>query len=121
MISIVICALCGAIYSSWTSQQSKESSLRELNNRLVEKVPCVYAVNDVPEGDIVNAEDVEERAVLFSKMPQDALTSRNLCIGRVCHHALFAGQIVSQHDFGTNCGAYPPIRSHRKSPAVSHK
>ncbi len=58
----------------------------------------VYAIKDIPEGYEISNEALEERELSYSKIPQDAITSASLALGRNAKYGIAAGQIVSQHD-----------------------
>jgi pilus assembly protein CpaB len=63
-----------------------------------QKGKVVYTIKDIPEGQTIPTEALEEREIEQSKIPQDALTSASLAAGRVAKYGIPTGQIVSQHD-----------------------
>ncbi len=65
---------------------------------LNQKVTIVYTVRNIPEGAVIEPEFLEEREVLASKAPVDAMTSASSVAGRVAKYPIGAGQIVSVRD-----------------------
>ncbi len=63
-----------------------------------QKGKVVYTIKDIPEGQAIPTEALEERDIEQSKIPQDAITSASLAAGRVAKFGMTSGQIVSQHD-----------------------
>jgi pilus assembly protein CpaB len=70
----------------------------ELESRMNQKGKVVYTVKDIPEGQTIPTEALEEREIETAKIPQDAITSASLAAGRVAKYGISSGQIVSQHD-----------------------
>jgi pilus assembly protein CpaB len=58
----------------------------------------VYALKDIPEGQTIMSDALEEKNISFGKIPADAITSAAMASGRACKHGIAQGQIVSQHD-----------------------
>ncbi|HEY9773853.1 MAG TPA: Flp pilus assembly protein CpaB [Planktothrix sp.] len=71
---------------------------QDLQNRLDAKQTVVYAVKDIPEGQMIPSEALEERKIEAGKAPQDALGSATLASGHVAKYGIGSGQIISQHD-----------------------
>ncbi len=59
---------------------------------------AVYAIHDIAEGQPIPGDALEEKEIQKSKIPEDAIASIGLAIGRLTKYGIFAGQIVSQHD-----------------------
>jgi len=62
------------------------------------KSTVVYASKDIPEGQTIPSEALEERQIETAKQPQDAIPSASMAAGRVSKYGIAQGQIVSQHD-----------------------
>lgn len=69
-----------------------------LTAQMSAKSTVVYAVKDIPEGQTIPSEALEERQIETNKQPQDAITSASLAAGRVSKYGISQGQLVSQHD-----------------------
>ncbi len=69
-----------------------------MTRQMSKKSTVVYAVKDIPEGQTIPSEALEERQIEASKQPQDALSTSTLAAGRVSKYGISTGQIVSQHD-----------------------
>ncbi len=82
------------------SEQTKtyEARKAELEQKANAKGKVVYTVKDIPEGQPIPSDALEEREIEQSKIPQDAITSASLATGRIAKYGILAGQIVSQHD-----------------------
>jgi hypothetical protein len=72
--------------------------VEEMKRKAALKTKVVYAAHEIAEGATMNANDLEEREMEFSKLPQDAMTSKALCVGRVCKNGTYHGAIISQRD-----------------------
>jgi len=70
----------------------------ELEAKMNQKGKVVYTVKDIPEGQTIPTDALEEREIEAAKIPQDAITSASLAAGRVAKYGISTGQIVSQHD-----------------------
>jgi pilus assembly protein CpaB len=79
-------------------EQSYIDKEHDLQTKLDAKTTVVYAVKDIPEGQQIPSEALEEHRVDTARAPQDALPSSSLASGRVAKYGIAAGQIVSQHD-----------------------
>lgn len=77
------------------AHQAEEATL---NARLNAKTTVVYAIKDIPEGQPIPSEAVEERSIPRDRAPMDALTTAALADGRVAKYSIPAGQIISSHD-----------------------
>lgn len=58
----------------------------------------VYATMDVPEGQTISTDALEEKEVPLDQIEPDATTSAALVAGVVCKYGLKKGQIVRQRD-----------------------
>ena len=82
-----------------TKQHDKyESESNRMASELNKKITVVYAVKDLPEGQTIPSDALEERSVEEKRVPQDALTSSSLVAGRVAKFGITASNIISQHD-----------------------
>lgn len=82
-------------------RQQEESYKRktdEMTAELSKKSTVVYAVRDIPEGQTIPSEALEERQIDAAKQPQDAVATAAMAAGRVAKYGISTGQIVSQHD-----------------------
>src|SRR3984885_13749733 len=75
-----------------TFQEKKQ----KLENKMNAKGKVVYTIKDIPEGQTIPTEALEEREIEQSKIPQDAITSSSLAAGRVAKYGISPGRIVSQ-------------------------
>lgn len=73
-----------------------------MTRKMSEKTTVVYAIKDVPEGQTIPAEALEERQIERSKSPQDAIASSSMVAGHVAKYGIAQNQIVSQHDLQPN-------------------
>ncbi|HEY9785977.1 MAG TPA: Flp pilus assembly protein CpaB [Candidatus Obscuribacterales bacterium] len=80
------------------SETKYAQQVEEMKRRAEAKGKVVYAVKDIPEGQTIPTEALEERELEQTKIPQDAITSATLAAGRVAKYGIASGQIVSQHD-----------------------
>lgn len=80
------------------SETKYAAQVEEMKRKAEAKGKVVYAVKDIPEGQTIPTEALEERELEQAKIPQDALTSASLAAGRVAKYGIAANQIVSQHD-----------------------
>jgi pilus assembly protein CpaB len=81
-----------------SGEQLYAEKQKELDAKYSAKATVVYAIKDIPEGQTIPSEALEERQIEQSKMPEDALTTATLATGRVTKYGVASGQIVSQHD-----------------------
>ena len=90
---IVMTMAVVVIAIGWLSQRPKEPEFK-----CPARATVVYTTQDVPEGATIPTEALEERSILASRLPQDAITSASLAAGRVAKYGIAKGSIVSQHD-----------------------
>ncbi|CAN5213802.1 hypothetical protein BH10CYA1_BH10CYA1_43790 [soil metagenome] len=81
-----------------SGEQVYAEKQKELDAKYSAKATVVYAIKDIPEGQTIPSEALEERQIEQSKVPEDALTTASLASGRVTKYGVASGQIVSQHD-----------------------
>ena len=100
LIIIVLAVMVTMMVTGRMSQQEAELELkkRDLEAKMSAKGKVVYAIKDIPEGQTIPSDALEEKEIEQSKIPQDALTSSSLAAGRVAKYGISQGQIVSQHD-----------------------
>ena len=62
------------------------------------KGKVVYTTRDIPNGKAISAQSLEEKELIQTKIPQDALASSSSAIGRISKFPISAGQIICWHD-----------------------
>jgi hypothetical protein len=70
----------------------------------------LFATKDIPRGTIFSAGLLEEREVLQTQIPLDAITLMSLAVGRVARFDIPSGSVISQHDLKA------PTESAQKKP-----
>jgi pilus assembly protein CpaB len=80
------------------SETKYAQQVEEMKRKAEAKGKVVYAIKDIPEGQTIPTEGLEERELEQAKIPQDAITSASLAAGRIAKYGIASGQIVSQHD-----------------------
>lgn len=80
------------------SKADYDSKLEAIEKQKDAKGTVVFAIKDIPEGQAIPSEALEEKTIPLGKIPADALSSSALAAGRVCKFGISQGQIVSQHD-----------------------
>jgi Flp pilus assembly protein CpaB len=100
LIIIGLAVVVTVMVTGKVSEQEKTFQVKqqELENKMNAKGKVVYTIKDIPEGQTIPTEALEEREIEQSKIPQDAITSSSLAAGRVAKYGISTGQIVSQHD-----------------------
>jgi Flp pilus assembly protein CpaB len=84
-----------------TNKKNSDLAQQALENRLNEKGKAVYAVKDIPEGQMITSEALEEREVPKAQVPLDAISASSLAAGRTAKYGIVANSIVSQHDLAS--------------------
>jgi Flp pilus assembly protein CpaB len=84
-LSVSSCSMIGSSHATRAAQPERSGIV-------------VYAIKDIPEGDEISTEALEERELSYSKIPMDAITSASLANGRNAQYGIASGQIISQHD-----------------------
>jgi SAF domain len=69
-----------------------------LDAKMDAKGKIVYVVQNIPKGNIIPATALEEREILQSKIPYDAIVANSLAVGKVAKYGIAAGQILSVRD-----------------------
>lgn len=100
LIIIGLAVLVTMMVTGRMSQQEAEleAKKKDLEAKMSAKGKVVYAIKDIPEGQTIPSDALEEKEIEQSKIPADALTSSSLAAGRVAKYGISQGQIVSQHD-----------------------
>jgi pilus assembly protein CpaB len=80
------------------SKKSYELAKQELEQKATAKGKVVYTVKDIPEGQPIPSDALEEREIEQNKIPQDAIIQASQGAGRIAKYGIATGQIVSQHD-----------------------
>lgn len=80
------------------SKADYDARLDAIEKQKDAKGTVVFAIKDIPEGQTIPSEALEEKSIPLGKMPADALSSAALASGRVSKFGISQGQIVSQHD-----------------------
>lgn len=80
------------------SEKTFEARKAELEQKATAKGKVVYTTKDIPEGQTIPSDALEEKEIEQNKVPADAITSSSLAAGRVAKYGISSGQIVSQHD-----------------------
>lgn len=80
--------------SGWAHIQM-EKEMHEKPNR---KENAVYALKDIAAGQTITDGEMEEKMVLATEIPQDALFASALCVGRATTHSIKAGSIIRDSD-----------------------
>ncbi|MEZ4544497.1 MAG: hypothetical protein R3C24_11410, partial [Cyanobacteriota/Melainabacteria group bacterium] len=80
LIIIVLAVMVTMMVTGRMSQQEAELELkkRDLEAKMSAKGKVVYAIKDIPEGQTIPSDALEEKEIEQSKIPQDALTSSSL-------------------------------------------
>src|SRR5580700_3570951 len=71
-----------------------DAKTKELQSQLQAKGKVVFALKDIPEGQSIPSEAIEERECEQSKIPVDALTSASLAMGRVTKYGISTNQLI---------------------------
>ncbi len=100
LIIIGLAVVVTMMVTGKVSEQEKDFAQKkaDLEAKMSAKGKVVYAIKDIPEGQTIPSDALEEKEIESSKIPQDALTSASLAAGRVAKYGISQGQIVSQHD-----------------------
>jgi len=100
LIIIGLAVLVTMMVTGKVSEQENQYKQQkaDLEAKMSAKGKVVYTIKDIPEGQTIPTEALEEREIEQSKIPADAITSASLAAGRVAKYGISSGQIVSQHD-----------------------
>lgn len=101
LTAIVGIAACVAVAVNNCISSIKQGAADQtlaMESKLHEKGKVVYALKDVPEGQVLSSDILEERPVEIYKIPPDALSSASLVSGRIAKYGISANSIISTHD-----------------------
>jgi len=102
MLATIIGLAVGVTFLVTDRLKQQEDAYKQktdaMTAELSKKSTVVYAVRDIPEGQTIPSEALEERQIDAAKQPADAIASSAMAAGRVCKYGISAGTIVSQHD-----------------------
>lgn len=79
-------------------QAEYNSRVAALDAEQSKKATVVYALKDIPEGQVIPSDALEERTMPAGRAPQDALSASSLVAGRTAKFGIASNTIVSQHD-----------------------
>lgn len=103
VIVALICALAGALFHSWKSENdvriAKQKETQALNEA---KGTVFYALRDIPAGAEITRDAFKQSEELQSRIPQNSVDSLSRVIGRNAKYGLSAGQLLSYHDLVPN-------------------
>lgn len=80
------------------SEDEARKQKEALEAKYSQKGKVVYSTKDIPEGATISGDSLEEKEVEIGKVPQDALASSSMAIGRIAKYGIPTGQVVSLHD-----------------------
>ncbi|MDZ4832586.1 MAG: SAF domain-containing protein [Candidatus Melainabacteria bacterium] len=107
VIFFVAFTLLGALFYVWKSDTDEQAvaatRMKDLEEKMNAKGIVVYAIRDIPEGALITADALEQRAVAQSKIPQTALSLSSVAVGKKAKYGIISGQILAEHDLD------PPI------------
>jgi pilus assembly protein CpaB len=89
-LTIIVCYMAMLLHVD----KNQIEALRASNSA---KSRVVFTLKDIPEGTEISSSDLQEREIEASKVPEDAIVSSTLAIGRIAKYGISAGQIFSQH------------------------
>ncbi len=105
MLSAVV-GLAGV--TAWTVSNQLDTSKRQsqamqdaIQVQMNQKGKAVFAIKDVPEGQTIASDALEERELPKGQIPTDAINSAALVAGRTAKYGINANSIVSQHDLAS--------------------
>jgi pilus assembly protein CpaB len=65
----------------------------------------VYVIKDVQEGQTISSDALEEKKIQLRRIPQDAIASAGLAVGRIAKYGVAQGQILSARDLAPPAAA----------------
>jgi pilus assembly protein CpaB len=97
MLAVIVALAITVSYMAMLLNADKNqiAALRASNSA---KSRVVCTLKNIPEGNEISSSDLQEREILTSKVPEDALSSSTLAIGRIAKYGISCGQILSMHD-----------------------
>jgi pilus assembly protein CpaB len=84
-----------------SSKKQSDAIQEAMANKLNEKGKAVFAVKDIPEGQTITSDALEERQMPKAQIPLDAIPASALVAGRTAKYGIVANAIVSQHDLAS--------------------
>jgi Flp pilus assembly protein CpaB len=81
-----------------TAKNDYDAKIALIDAKASAKGKVVYSLKDVPEGQSITSDALEEREIAQDKIPTDASTSSSLAAGRIAKYGIASGQLISQHD-----------------------
>src|ERR1700722_15022034 len=109
VIGLLTGLIAGGVIMYAVSRQARladRQELAQLKAKLNTFGRVVIAVKDVAEGEEITRDALEERKILETKIPDDAIISAELLVGRTAKYDLSAGEIVSQHAIAPSGNLY---------------
>lgn len=102
IILVFVCALAGALFHIWTSEdlppQQNASRIEEVQGEMIEET-AVYATQKIERGSVVRNNWLEERVVEFSKdLPVGTIGKIWYASGRIARHQIDKGNVVRVGD-----------------------
>lgn len=103
LMLLIIVGLAVSVTIAFTSTEAGRnaeytSKIQDLERHNMAKAKVVYVVKDIPDGQIITADALEEKEIELTRAPQDAVTSSTMAIGRTAKYGVMMGQILSSHD-----------------------
>lgn len=100
LIIVGLAALCAMVVtkSDIDKKAALDKTIAEMNDRANTKAKAVYVMKDVPEGSVIEADDLQEKDIELGRMPIDALPNSTAAVGRIAKFGVSAGQILSTRD-----------------------
>jgi pilus assembly protein CpaB len=87
-----------AVHNQLESEERKTQTAQDqLRDRLNEQGKAVFATRDIPEGQTIASDALEERSIAKTQIPTDAVPAASLVAGRTVRYGITAGEIISQH------------------------
>jgi pilus assembly protein CpaB len=115
LIIVGLAVVVTMLVTNTIDETKKLSAARtaDIEAQLSAKGKVIFATKDVPEGQPIPSDALEEKEIEASKVPPDALTSASLAAGRIAKYGISANQMVSQHDLAPQ-GIQPGFQSKLK-------
>ncbi len=98
VLSLSACASPTAQVVNRLDEQERVFKAKQAELEEKMKGSLVYAKTDIAKGAVIDADSVEIRRLDSGRIPQDAITSVDLAVGRKAKYAMAAGDVVGQAD-----------------------
>jgi pilus assembly protein CpaB len=100
LLVVGLAVLITVVVTGNLSEVQRQAAEREaaLKALYESKSKVVLATRDIPQGEPVTADAIEEKQELVSKIPMGAITNSTAIVGRIAKFPIASGQIVSDHD-----------------------